>query len=115
MEETALKILLGSAFTIGLVHTLIGPDHYLPFILLARARNWRLKKTLWITFGCGVGHVLSSVVIGLAGIAAGIAVGQLEGIEGVRGELASWALIAFGLVCQMEKASARILKTTFSN
>ena len=98
MEETALKILLGSAFTVGLIHTLIGPDHYLPFILLAKARNWRLKKTLWITFGCGVGHVLSSVVIGLVGIAVGIAVGRLEGIESVRGELASWALIAFGLV-----------------
>ena len=57
-----------------------------------------VKKTLWITFGCGVGHVLSSVIIGFAGIAAGIALGKLEGIEGVRGELASWALIAFGLV-----------------
>lgn len=98
MEETTLTILLSSAFVIGLVHTLIGPDHYLPFILLAKARNWQLKKTLWITFGCGIGHVLSSVMIGFVGIAAGIAVGKLEGVEGVRGELASWALIAFGLV-----------------
>ncbi|MFQ6083609.1 MAG: sulfite exporter TauE/SafE family protein [Candidatus Aminicenantia bacterium] len=98
MDNITLTVLLSTAFTLGLVHTLIGPDHYLPFILLARARNWKIKKTLWITFICGVGHVLSSVLIGLIGIAAGIAVASLEGIEGIRGNLASWALIAFGLV-----------------
>lgn len=98
MKETALIILLGSAVSIGFVHTVIGPDHYLPFILLAKAREWRLGKILWITFGCGVGHVLSSAVIGCIGIAAGIAVGRLEGVEGMRGGVAAWVLIGFGLV-----------------
>ena len=98
MNETTLLILLGSAVSIGFVHTLVGPDHYLPFILLAKARSWRLSKALWITFGCGIGHVLSSVILGLLGIAAGIAVSRLEGVEGVRGSLASWLLIGFGLV-----------------
>ena len=98
MNETTLIILLGSAVSIGFVHTIIGPDHYLPFILLARAREWRLSKVLWITFGCGVGHVLSSVIIGCIGIAAGIALGRLEMFEGARGSLASWLLIGFGLV-----------------
>ena len=101
MNETTLIILLGTAVSIGFVHTLIGPDHYLPFILLARARQWRLGKVLWITFGCGVGHVLSSVVIGCIGIAAGVAVGRLEIFEGARGSLASWLLIGFGLVYGM--------------
>jgi sulfite exporter TauE/SafE len=49
-----------------------------------------------VTFACGVGHVFSSVVIGATGIALGLAVGKLESIESVRGELASYALIAFG-------------------
>jgi len=98
MNITSFSILLNTAFILGLVHTLIGPDHYLPFILLARARNWKLRKTLWITFVCGVGHVLSSVVIGMIGIAAGIAVAKLEGIESVRGNIASWILIAFGFI-----------------
>jgi nickel/cobalt exporter len=98
MNETTLLILIGSAISIGFVHTLVGPDHYLPFILLAKARSWRLGKILWITFGCGVGHVLGSVLIGSIGIAAGIAVGRLEVMEGVRGGLASWLLIGFGLV-----------------
>ena len=98
MNETTLMILIGSAISIGFVHTIVGPDHYLPFILLAKARSWRLGKILWITFGCGVGHVLGSVLIGSIGIAAGIAVGRLEVMEGVRGGLASWLLIGFGLV-----------------
>ena len=98
MNDTTLMILLGSAVSIGFIHTLIGPDHYLPFILLAKARQWRLSKVLWITFGCGIGHVLSSIVIGCIGIVAGIAVGRLELFEGTRGNLASWLLIAFGLL-----------------
>ncbi|MBL7074988.1 sulfite exporter TauE/SafE family protein [candidate division KSB1 bacterium] len=97
MHETTLIVLLGTALSIGFIHTLIGPDHYLPFILLAKARGWRLGRTLAITLWCGLGHVLSSVLIGLVGIAAGIAISKLEGIESVRGGLASWLLIGFGL------------------
>jgi len=92
-----LQILLITAVSIGFIHTLIGPDHYLPFIVMAKARNWSLSKTLGITFWCGVGHVLGSVVIGIVGVALGIAVQSLEILEGYRGDLASWLLIAFGL------------------
>ncbi len=93
-----LLILLGSAAAIGAVHTLLGPDHYLPFVALSRARNWSLPKTIWITALCGLGHVLSSVLLGLVGIAAGITLRHLELIEGGRGEIAAWLLMAFGLV-----------------
>jgi nickel/cobalt exporter len=91
------SILLVTAASIGFFHTLLGPDHYLPFIVMARARNWSMTKTAWITALCGVGHVGSSVVLGLIGVALGIAVGHLEAIESVRGDLAAWAFIAFGL------------------
>lgn len=96
--NTELLILLGAAASIGLVHTLLGPDHYLPFIMMSKARGWTLTRTLAVTAACGIGHVASSVGIGFAGIAFGIALGKLEAIETVRGELAGWALIAFGLV-----------------
>lgn len=92
-----ILVLAGTAASIGLVHTLIGPDHYLPFIVMSRARNWSLGKTLWISFLCGLGHVLSSIVLGFAGIALGFAVFRLESIESFRGEVAAWLLIAFGL------------------
>ena len=96
--STEAVVLLGTAATIGFIHTLIGPDHYLPFIVLSKARNWSTKKTVLITFLCGLGHVLSSVVLGFAGIAVGVAVSRLELVESLRGEIASWVLIGFGVM-----------------
>lgn len=92
-ETTAL---IGTAASLALVHTLIGPDHYLPFIVLAKARRWSSFKTAVITLLCGIGHILSSVVLGFIGVAIGIAVFRLESIESFRGEIAAWLLIAFG-------------------
>lgn len=86
------------AALIGFTHTLLGPDHYLPFIALSKANNWSVKKTTFITFICGFIHVLSSIVIGLLGIWFGVKIVRLEIIESFRGELASWLLISFGLV-----------------
>lgn len=89
-------ILAGTAATIGFLHTLLGPDHYLPFIVLSKARGWSRIKTLVITFLCGLGHVLSSIILGFVGVALGMALFKLEAIEAFRGEIAAWLLIAFG-------------------
>ncbi|MBI3008622.1 MAG: sulfite exporter TauE/SafE family protein [Candidatus Omnitrophica bacterium] len=93
-----LLILSITAISIGFFHTLLGPDHYLPFIVMARARRWSLLKTGWVTFLCGIGHIMSSVLLGIIGVALGIAVTRLEILESFRGNLAAWALIAFGFV-----------------
>ncbi len=93
-----LLILIIAAASIGFFHTLLGPDHYLPFIVMSRSRNWSLRKTSLVTVLCGIGHVLSSVLLGIIGIALGIAVSKLEAIESFRGSIAAWVLIAFGLV-----------------
>jgi nickel/cobalt exporter len=98
MIEKEIWVLVGTAATVGFVHTLIGPDHYLPFIVISRARRWPLAKTLLVSFFCGLGHVLSSIVLGFVGIALGIAVARLEGVESARGNLAAWLLITFGFV-----------------
>jgi sulfite exporter TauE/SafE len=92
-----LLILSGTAAALGLVHTLIGPDHYLPFIVMSKSRRWSHARTAVITFLCGLGHILSSVVLGLVGVALGIAVFKLQAIEHFRGNLAAWVLIAFGV------------------
>lgn len=92
-----LSILLGTAVTLGFVHTLIGVDHSLPFIMLARAQAWSWRKLWTVTALCGIGHVLSSVVLGFVGIGLGVAVERLNAIEARRGELTSWLLIGFGL------------------
>ena len=91
-------ILMITAASIGFLHTLLGPDHYIPFIMMAKVRKWSLSRTCLITVLCGVGHVGSSVLLGIIGIALGIAVTKLEIVETFRGNLAAWALIAFGFV-----------------
>lgn len=93
-----LLILVVTAASIGFFHTLLGPDHYLPFIMMAQSGKWSLRKTTLVTVLCGMGHVMSSVLLGVLGVSLGIAVSKLESFESFRGGLAAWALIAFGLV-----------------
>jgi len=92
-----IGLLLLTAASIGFIHTLLGPDHYLPFVAMGAARGWTARRTLWITALCGVGHVLGSVAIGLVGIGVGVSLHRLEWLEGVRGDLAAWLLLGFGL------------------
>jgi sulfite exporter TauE/SafE len=92
------QILLATAAAIACLHTLLGPDHYLVFTAMGKARSWGLGRTLRITAFCGLGHVLSSIVIGAVGIVLGAQLTSLVEIEGVRGNLAGYALLAFGLM-----------------
>ena len=94
---TELSALLITAVSLALFHTVIGVDHYLPFVALSRANGWTMRKTLLIVFACGAGHVLSSVLLGFIGIALSSGVTALADIEDIRGEIATCFLIAFGL------------------
>jgi len=91
-----LTILLLASSSIGFFHTLLGPDHYLPFIMIGNARKWSLKKTMLITFLCGLGHVMGSVIFGIIGIFFGFAIQKIEFVESFRGNLAAWVLMSFG-------------------
>lgn len=95
--DAGLPYLLLTAALVGFFHTLTGPDHYLPFVMIARARNWSPTKTFWIALVCGIGHVGSSILLGVIGIFAGIGVEKLNVVEASRGEIASWIIIIFGL------------------
>lgn len=91
-----LSVIIATALTLGLVHTAIGPDHYLPFVVLGRSEGWSLKRTLLLTFICGLAHVLSSIVVGGLGIGLGWSLSSMEGFEGIRGSVASYTLMGFG-------------------
>lgn len=95
--DVDLGLLLVTAASIGCIHTLLGPDHYLPFVAMSAARRWSRGRTLWITSLCGAGHVLGSVVIGFVGIAIGVSLTRLEWLEGLRGDAAAWLLTGFGI------------------
>ncbi len=96
--QAELQILILSAITIACLHTATGPDHYLPFIALSKARGWSLQRTLFWTVVCGCGHVWSSIFLGLGGAAIGWSLSKISWLEGIRGGLAGWALLGFGLV-----------------
>lgn len=93
-----LSLLLLTAATVGCMHTILGPDHYIPFIAMSKAGNWSKGKTVWVTILCGIGHVGSTIVLGFVGIAFGYTVLHLNSIESYRGDLAGWLLIIFGLL-----------------
>ena len=97
----SLSVLLFTAAGTGFIHALFGPDHYLPFIFIAKARKWSLKKTLFTTFYCGLGHLASSIIIAFAGIALGYGISQLENklepVDSIRGNIAGWVFFLFGL------------------
>lgn len=93
-----IGLLMVSAATIAFVHTLMGPDHYLPFVSMAAARRWSMARTLSLTALCGIGHLIGSVALGSVGIALQAQVQRLEWVESIRGDLAAWALLSFGLI-----------------
>jgi ABC-type nickel/cobalt efflux system permease component RcnA len=96
--NSGLILLCINSATVALLHTLMGPDHYVPFIAMSRARRWSAWRTALVTLGCGIGHVGGSVVLGLVGVACGLGLQLVAHIESIRGNLAAWALIAFGAV-----------------
>src|SRR4051794_38114591 len=83
---------------ISCLHTLAGPDHYLPFIALSKARGWSFSKTIALTLVCGCGHVWSSVLLGLGGAAIGWSLSKITALESIRGGWAGWILLALGLI-----------------
>ena len=96
--QSEMTILLMTAITISFLHTVTGPDHYLPFIALSKARGWSVRKTMGWTLLCGCGHIGSSVLLALAGTAIGWSLSSLKWVESIRGGIAGWTLVGFGVV-----------------
>lgn len=88
--------LAAMAASIAFFHTLIGPDHVLPFVALAKSRGWSSSKTAVITASCGLAHAAGSIILGLIVILVGSAFLDWANIEAIRGEMAAWGLIGFG-------------------
>lgn len=96
-----IAALTATAGIVGVVHTLLGPDHYVPFMALGRARGWSNPRTLRLVLACGVGHVGVSILIAVVGVRLGASLLDLERLDGLRGSAAGWLLLAFGLAYLM--------------
>lgn len=96
--ELTITALWLTAFLTAVIHTITGPDHYLPFIAIAKSRNFSLKKTLLWTFICGLGHIGSALLIALGFVYLShfLTDTQFAWIEDNRSDLAAYALIGLG-------------------
>ncbi len=90
-----MTVLLASAISVAFFHSM-APDHWVPFVALAKGSRWSMRHLAFITTLAGIGHVLSSLLIGIIGLWAGWTVHRMEGVEAWRGGVAIWLLIGFG-------------------
>ena len=67
--ETGLWALMTATLVLAVTHT-INPDHWFPFVMVGRANKWRLSWVLGLATLAGIGHVGTSVLIGLFGVFA---------------------------------------------
>ncbi len=95
---SVLSALWLTALLTAVVHTIAGPDHYLPFIAIAKSRGYSLRKTLFWTFVCGLGHIGSALLIALGFIyfSHWLSEAQFGWIEDNRADMAAYALIGLG-------------------
>lgn len=95
MSEPVTWLLAVAAVTVGSLHTL-APDHWVPFVALARAQGWSRGKTARVTALCGFGHVTVSALLGVLALVFGLEMLRLVGER--MAAIAGLLLIAFGLV-----------------
>lgn len=94
--ERSFFVLLFSTFFIAVIHAL-APDHWMPFIMIGNAQKWSKTKLMTATFLAGLGHVGSSIILGVVGIALGIGLLKIKGIVESVAKVGGILLIGFGI------------------
>ena len=63
MNSTVLTTIAVTGFAVAFFHAAI-PTHWLPFVLVSRARGWGRGRTLAVAAFAGLGHVLVTSLLG---------------------------------------------------
>ncbi|HKB57221.1 MAG TPA: hypothetical protein VKC51_06495 [Lacunisphaera sp.] len=104
MNSAVLTTIAATGFTVAFFHAAI-PTHWLPFVLVSRARGWSRGKTLAVSALAGLGHVGLTSLLGL-----GIAWFGFQ-LDAQLGRLFPWmaggVLIAIGLFYFWRQVSGR--------
>jgi len=64
MNSAVLATIAATGFTVAFFHAAI-PTHWLPFVLVSKARGWGRAKTLAVTAFAGLGHVALTSLLGM--------------------------------------------------
>ena len=93
LENDVMLSLLGGGFVAAFLHAAI-PTHWLPFVLVGRAQQWSLGKTLAAVGTAGLAHITTTAAVGGLIIAAGLALDHF--VTGILPALSGLLLLAFG-------------------
>lgn len=78
MNSAVLTTVAATGFTVAFFHAAI-PTHWLPFVLVSRARGWSRTKTLAVAALAGLGHVALTSLLGLCVAWLGFQLGEQVG------------------------------------
>jgi nickel/cobalt exporter len=97
--EPSAIVFLAAATASAAIHALI-PDHWLPFVLMGKSRNWSLGKTLVLAAAGGLLHVFLAVGVGILTYRLGRQGAEMMArrIGETLATLSAAGLAAFGLV-----------------
>jgi hypothetical protein len=93
MADLSGLLLVAAVAVVGVLHTIV-PDHWVPITLIARQRGWSRAETARAALQAGIGHVGTTLAIGLTVWVAGVAFATRFGH--IVDTVASIALIGFG-------------------
>ncbi len=83
-----------TAAMVGLIHSL-APGHWLPIVLVARARKWDLRASVLGAVVASLGHILLSLILAVVAIRTGALFLEEQG-ESIE-RFASVGLVVFGI------------------
>ena len=83
-----------AGLTVSVLHAAI-PTHWLPFVLAGRSQSWSYKKTISILLIAGLGHVLTTTLIGAAVVWFGVTLNS--NFESILIYLSAFSVFCFGL------------------
>lgn len=106
MNEAFLTTIASYGFTVAFFHAII-PTHWLPFVLVARARQWSRSKTLAVSAFAGLGHVALTSLLGL--VIAWFGFQLDEHAEELFPKIAGSVLLAIGVFYFWRQWSGRVL------
>lgn len=96
MNDYEIPTLILTAIWLGFFHTIIEPNHYIPFIALSENNKWNLPQTIMATIFCGAGHIISSLLVAGLGIILGAGIGIIDEFDHFRNIVTLVILFGFG-------------------
>lgn len=93
LAQPVIVSLLGGGFIASALHAAL-PTHWLPFVLVGRAQDWRLRRVLMVVVLAALAHVMTTAIVGAVVAGAGVALDRW--LHGVLPHLSSALLFLFG-------------------